>query len=65
MDTEMGCHCAQEATFLPCTPQHLPHPTQTNPIPSAQALSGSRGLPLCGAWLQEEGYGEGATEATP
>lgn len=60
MDTEMGCHCAQEVTFLPCTPQHLPHPTQTNPIPSAQALSGSRGLPSV-----EHGYRKRAMEKGP
>lgn len=40
---------AQEVTFLPCTPQHLPHPTQTNPIPSAQALRWKQRVPLCGA----------------
>lgn len=45
MDSEMGRHSAQEATFLPCTPQHLPYPTQTNPIPSAQALRGKQRSP--------------------
>lgn len=54
VDSEMGSHSAQEATFLPCTPQHLPHPTQTNPIPSAQALKWKRGLLL---WSMVTGRG--------
>lgn len=60
MDSEMGRHSAQEATFLPCTPQHLPHPTQTNPIPSAQALRWKQRSPSV-----EHGYRKRTMEKGP